>query len=283
MIAVAPQRDKLLLVAQQLPASPQVLMHLSELLTDVNSGLDDVAVLLRRDTALAARVIRISNSVAFGMCGRVETVEDAVNRVGYAEIYRLVGIATAAQLGELNLSVYGITGPQLRDNTLVVALSIEALATRAGADSRVAYTAGLLRSTGKLVLDRYVRKSNLSIESLTASGMGHLLNWEQATFGCTNIEVAQMVLSAWRFPRTIVEPICHQYSATDEAPEHAQTGTFLRLACGIARDAGFALFGELDLPETSGAALRAAGLTPSLVEESAIEAKASFEALRGSL
>ncbi|PTY06370.1 hypothetical protein DB347_13160 [Opitutaceae bacterium EW11] len=283
MTVVAPSREKLLLVAQQLPASPQVLVHLSELLTDVNSGLDDVAVLLRRDTALAARVIRISNSVAFGMCGRVETVEDAVNRVGYAEIYRLVGLATAAQMAELNLSVYGITGPQLRDNTLVVALAVEALATRAGADSRVAYTAGLLRSTGKLVLDRYARKTNLSCESLTASGMGHLLNWEQATFGCTNIEVAQWVLSGWRFPRSIVEPICHQYSAAMELPDHAQTGTFLRLACTIAHDAGFGLFGERDLPETTSAALLAAGLTPSQVEESAEEAKASFEALRSSL
>jgi HD-like signal output (HDOD) protein len=42
------------------------LSELGELLQDPNTDLEQVSDLLRRDAALAARVIRIGNSAAFG-------------------------------------------------------------------------------------------------------------------------------------------------------------------------------------------------------------------------
>lgn len=282
MIAVAPSRELLLQTAQQIPASPQVLMLLNELLTDVNSGLDEVARLLRRDTALAARIIRISNSVAFGM-GGVATIEEAVNRVGYAEIYRLTGLATAAQLADLHLNAYGISGPQLRDNTLVIALTCEALATRIGVDPRVAYTAGLLRSSGKLVLDRYAKRTGKAITPLHQSGVGNIVFWEQSTFGCANSEAAGIVLNAWRFPEPIVAPVRNQYLNTSPDGDEGVSWTLLRAACAAAHEMGFALIGEHDCWSVPSAALREIGLEPSLVREASDEAKIAFEGIKGSL
>ncbi len=283
MTVLSPNRELLLQVAQQLPASPQVLLQLNELLTDVNSGLDDIALLLRRDTALAARIIRISNSVAFGMCGRVATIEEAVNRVGFAEIYRLTGLASAAQLGDMHLTLYGITGPQLRDNTLVTALAAEALATRAGQDSRISYTAGLLRSSGKLVLDRYARRVAKSCLPFPQSGAGNTVTWEQTNFGCSNVEVAETVLSSWRFPKTIVEPVRHHLSDTVRQTDNGMTTALLHLACGIAHDSGFGLVGEHECWSQPPEMLNFTGLTPSLVTEAAEEARIGFEAVKGSL
>lgn len=283
MTVLAPNREMLLQIAQQLPASPQVLLNLSELLTDVNSGLDDIAVLLRRDTALAARIIRISNSVAFGMSGRVATIEEAVNRVGYAEIYRLTGLAAGAQLADQHLPFYGITGSQLRDNTLVTALAAEALATRAGLDSRVAYTAGLLRSTGKLVLERYAKRALKSANPFFQSGIGNMLVWEQGTFGCTNVDVAEMVLSTWRFPASITIPVRRQFLNTPTLEEEGATTAVLHIAGAISHDAGFGFVGEHDCWSQVGPAIQLLGLEPSLVDEAAEEAKTAFQSVKGSL
>jgi len=158
-----------------------------------------VARLLRRDPALAARVIRISNSIVYGSSGGVASIEDAVNRVGYAEIYRLVGLASAAQLIDHHLPYYGIAGVQLRDSTLMTAFAAESLATRCGKDSRLCYTAGLLRSTGKLVLDRYAKRTG-KMDTFSEFGIPSYTAWEQASFGLTNPEAAETVLTAWRFP-----------------------------------------------------------------------------------
>ncbi len=278
----APNRELLLQIAQQLPASPQVLQQLNELLTDVNSGLDDIARLLRRDTALASRIIRISNSPAFGMGGRVGSIEEAVTRVGYSEIYRLTGLASAAQLAEHNLPFYGIKGTQLRDNSLFTALSAEALANQAKSESRVAYTVGLLRSTGKIVLDRFASRPPKTATAYVAAGGASLSTWEQANFGCSNVDVAEMVLSAWRFPATVIKPVRHQFEDMAAQREHARTGTLLRIACGLADRAGHGLAGEHDCWALPPGALQLAGLTQSSVIEATEEAKSAFEAIKGS-
>jgi len=278
---LAPNRELLLQIAQQLPAAPQILRQLNELLTDVNSGLDAIAQLLRRDTALAGRIIRISNSAAFGMGGRVGSIEEAVNRVGYAEIYRLTGLATAAQMAEQNLSFYGIPGTQLRDNSLYAALAAEALATRTGADSRMAYTAGLLRSTGKLVLDRFANRPPKTAAPFVQSGTGGFLNWEQSNFGCTNPKVAEMVLSAWRFPIEIIQPIGHQYADTPKKGDRTAAAALLHVACGMAHSAGHGLLVEQDCWSVTAETLQLAGLTPPVVSEAAEEVKFAFEAIKG--
>ncbi len=282
MTVTAPTRETLLQIAQQLPASPQVLVQLSDLLTDVNSGLDDVARLLRRDTALATRVIRISNSVAYGMGGRVGSVEDAVNRVGYAEIYRLVGLANAAALADQHLHSYGFSGTQLRDNTLVSALAAEMLATLTGADTRIVYTVGLLRSAGKLVLDRYAKRG-ARIEPFILSGGLDLLRWERTHLGVTNLEVADTVLSAWRFPAAIVQPVRHHVVTTGASPDHVQATQLLHVANAIARDAGFGLQGEQSYWDISPARLESVGLTPAAIQECTESTLTAFDALKGSL
>ena len=277
LMDLAPNREMLLQIAQRLPASPQILQQLNELLTDVNSGLEDIAQLLRRDTGLASRIIRISNSAAFGTGGKVGSIEEAVTRVGYSEIYRLTGLASAAHLAEQNLSYYGITGPQLRDNSLFTAFCAEALATRAGSEPRVAYTTGLLRSTGKIVLNRL---STTGTTPFVQAGCGNLLAWEQATFGCGNAEVAEMVLLAWRFPATIIQPILHQFDTTLQKGAHALNATLLHLAGGLAHRAGYGLVGEHECWALPAGALQLVNLNPSLVTEATEDAKNAFEAIK---
>src|SRR5688572_25217922 len=150
-------REKLLQVARTLPADLNVLSQLGEMLQDVNSELDQVAELLRRDVALATRIVRISNSPMFSGGGQIASTEEAVNRVGFSEILKLVGTATAARMTERNIEYYGISAETLRENMLFGAFAAEALARAAGMDARVAYTAGLMRTLGVMVLDRACR------------------------------------------------------------------------------------------------------------------------------
>ncbi len=283
MLAVSPNRDALLQIAQQLPGSYQVLGQLAELLTDVNSGLDDIAQLLRRDTGLAARIIRISNSVMFGGGANIATIEDAVNRVGFAEIYRLTGLATAAQMADHHLSYYGITGVQLRDNTLILSLACEALASRTDTDSRVAYTAGLLRSTGKIILDRYAKKHAPSTQPFFSSGMAEIERWELTSFGLTNPEAAQTILSTWRFPNAITEPLRHQYSTTLSAAGYGKIALLIQVSRALAAQQGFGLIGERDQDGLSETTLRALGITAASAKECGEDAAAAYQALKALL
>ena len=150
-------REKVVEAACALPAAPQVLRSLCLLLSDVNADLERVANQIRVDSVLAARVIRISNSAYFGSGARSSSVDEAVNRVGLGEIIRLVGVATVTRMVDRELACYGVTAERLRETLLMHALASEALARHTDVEPHTAYTAGLLRALGLMVLERVAR------------------------------------------------------------------------------------------------------------------------------
>ncbi len=200
-------REKLLQIARGLPADLQVLAAVGEMLQDVNSELDEISALLRRDLALAARIVRISNSAIYASGSRIGSVEEAVNRVGFSEILKLIGTASAARFAEKSLDYYGVGALALRDNMLYCALAAEALARLCGVDARTAYTAGLVRPLGMIVLDRAGRSFLKSEQGFAMSGWSTYSAWEDANFGINNDAVTALIIAEWRFPVEMADAI----------------------------------------------------------------------------
>ena len=283
MTVTSPKTAELLQLAQQLPASPQILLKLSILIDNLNCSLEDIAKLLRRDATLATRIIRISNSPVYGSEATIASVEEAVGRVGFSEVYRLTGLAAAAQLANENLTFYAHTGLQLRDNTLVTALAVEGLARQLRMDSRNVYATALLRSMGKLVLDRYVKKHVAPSQHYNRSGVPTLITWEENILGCNNASVAALILESWHFPHSITEPIKQHYMTAPLSGEHGQVTLLLNLASGIACDLGYALPGEANYWELTEEKLANAGLKGVDLLAIGEEAEEAFQAMRDSL
>ncbi len=204
-------REKLLQVARALPADLRVLAALGEMLQDINSELDQIAGLLRRDVALAARIVRISNSAVFGGGGQVASIDEAVSRVGFSEILKLVGTATAGRLTERALDQYGIGATRLRDHMLYGAIAAETLARLAGMDPRTAYTAGLMRPLGIMVLDRASRGQLHFTQHYSSTRWETYSAWEGSIFGVDNCEVSALILEEWRFPAELTGAIRAHY------------------------------------------------------------------------
>lgn len=197
-------RDRILEHAQSLPAAPQVLGGLCELLEDVNTDLGRIADEIRVDPALAARVLRLSNSVVFGGGLPVASIEEGVNRVGLQEIIRLVGVATVSGLIDRSLSVYDVDAARLREALLFHALAAEAVARQTTVEPRAAYAAGLLRGVGMMVLERCGRGRIRRPDSYDPARFPTYAEWERARFGVTSFEVAAEILGEWRFPAAVV-------------------------------------------------------------------------------
>jgi len=275
-------REKLLQVARSLPADLHVLSKLGEILQDVNSELDEIAALLRRDVALAARIVRISNSPVFGGAGQIASIEEAVNRVGFSEILKLVGTATAARMSERNLEHYTLSAQTLRDNMLYGAFASEALARAAGADTRTAYTTGLLRPLGLMVLDRAGRGQVNGMLRFDAARWPSYSAWEGSIFGVDNCEVTGLILDEWRFPRELGAALRAHYlsRAGDDADPLACR---LNLANGLAERAGHALPGETAWWTIHAEKLRQAGVGVDDLIPAAEAAEAAFQAALAAL
>jgi HD-like signal output (HDOD) protein len=276
VVSTPVSREKLLQVARSLPADLNVLAQLGEMLQDVNSELDQIAGLLRRDVALATRIVRISNSPVFGGGGQIASTEEAVNRVGFSEILKLVGTATAARFAERSLDNYGISAQAMRDAMLYGALASEALARLAGMDTRVAYTAGLLRPLGMMVIDRACRGQLDPTQRFSTERWANYSTWENRVFGVNNCEVTGMILEEWRFPTELSAAVRANYLARATDWDRSMP-VILNLANGLAHRAKHSFVGEQGWWEITPDKLRAVSLTEEDLEPAIAATEIAFE------
>jgi len=274
-------RDSIFQIARTLPATPKVLAGLGELFHDINVGLDEVAGLIKRDVALTARLIRISNSVVYGGSIRIGAIEDALNRVGFSEVHRLVGLVTSNLLADRSLVYYGVPAEPLREHMLFTALACEALADECGIDSRSAYTIGLMRTIGMLVLDRVAERLP-QIPPYDHGRLGGYPVWEGIVFGVSNSEVAAMILADWRFPPEIVSAVREHYLLRPEDYNN-QLACLLNVAGRVVAEAGHTLPGDRRYWELSPSKLAIVGLRENQVHEAGERARIAFERLRSEL
>jgi HD-like signal output (HDOD) protein len=221
-----------------LSTSPRLLAELGAQLQQAEVPLPEVTRLLRRDLAITARLIAMANSAVYARAEPATSLEEAVACIGFHDVYRLVGGIAAHQLGDEPLAFYGIDPRRFRENALFVALVMEELAGATGAEPRTAYTIGLLRSIGKVALDRRARRG----EDTTPLPAGmNVLDWEQAQWGTSSAEVAARILALWRFPAETVEAVRQQYAPAADAPSMSH---LLNISAGAADLRSFGFAGE---------------------------------------
>ncbi len=236
MSSPAPISEEISAVVDSLPVAPRLLAELGPKLARSDVDIAEVSGTLRRDPGMTARIIAAANSAAYGAAEPIASLEDAIGRIGFREAYRIIGAIASTQVAERNLAAYGIPVRRLRENALFVALVMEELAPHAGLEPKAAYTIGLLRSVGKIVLDRVIAaKTDVAPYEPGTIPLGE---WELNHAGIANTEVAAWVLEKWRFPSETSAAVRDHYAPTEAADAAAH---LLNVAAGAAdwRDFGF--------------------------------------------
>jgi HD-like signal output (HDOD) protein len=204
--------DDIVREVKHLPAAPKVLPRLKQLLCDGNSAMHDIVALVRLDPGLAARVLQVANSAYFSKGTRCTTVEEAVNRVGFDQIYELVSYAVASQVLVRPLDIYEIEADELWKMSVTCALAAEAIAERTAQDCSAAYTIGLLHCLGMVALDEWALRGGRRLRFTVASFPREAIEGERAVLGFTQAETGAALLTHWEFPRTMSEPVRWQYT-----------------------------------------------------------------------
>jgi HD-like signal output (HDOD) protein len=204
--------DDVVRAVKNLPSSPRVLPRLKVLLGDANSAMPDIVALVRLDPSIAARVLQTANSAYFVGGLRCSTVEEAVQRVGYDQIYELVSYAVASQVFVRPVELYGIEAEQLWKMSVACALAAEVIAERVGQDRNVAYTIGLLHCLGMVALDEWSLRHARGLRFATAGYPREAVDAERATLGFTQADTGAALLRYWEFPANMAEPVRLQYT-----------------------------------------------------------------------
>jgi HD-like signal output (HDOD) protein len=212
-----------------IPSAPKVLPRLRQLLDDTNSSIYDIVGLIRLDPGLSARVLQMANSVYFSKGGRINSIAEAVSRVGYDSVYEMVAGASASLVLNRPLSVYGIEADELWKHSVACALAAETIASIIGEDRNVAYTVGLLHSVGMVAINEWAIQ-HAPVLVFTSVGLPReYIESERTLLGFTQAEAGCELLDLWGFPSDISGPVRWQY-APHGSPGYARMSSLLHAA-----------------------------------------------------
>ena len=173
--------------------------------------MQDIVALIRLDQGIAARVLQTANSAFYSNGVRCFTVDEAVNRVGYDQVYELVAYAVASQVLIRPLQAYQIEPDEIWRSAVTCGLAAESLAGLCGAQRDIAYTTGLLHSVGMLAIDEWVSHNHPGLHLVCQPYPREACESERALLGFTQAEAGASLLRHWDFPLSMSEPVRWQY------------------------------------------------------------------------
>lgn len=224
--------DLLFEYATQLPTSPKIFARLSQLVSKEDTSLDYISSLVRMDPALAAHVLRVTNSAFYGASVKIYEISTAISRIGFTELKGILNSIVENDSFFQAVPAYGLTATEFSDNALDVAIASETVAKRVGFDPTVPYLTGLLHKIGQLTINVYMERLEKVVDLTEKAGKTPLIEFERQTLGMSHYRVGSELLSRWKFEATIWQPIRNQNS-----PLHAQsqpnTSAILTLAIWI--------------------------------------------------
>jgi HD-like signal output (HDOD) protein len=258
--------------------APMILARALALLRDPQSPISGIAELIGSDPALAADLLRCSNSAFYGSGVQIQSIDQAVQKIGFRETVRLLSLAVSRIVTGCNLTSYGLSADDFWSESLFHGLFMEEIArATGGAEPDEAHTAGLLRYIGRLAI-------NQSIHDLGGGlywfGQEPLLQWETETVGFSQAQAGAVLLRNWQFPPELVRA-CEGQELPALLPEPSWLASALFFASSVLpQEFGTPFSAVLALPIGSDF-MHHNGLTAESVATIFAAARTTFEKARG--
>jgi putative nucleotidyltransferase with HDIG domain len=231
---------------RHLPTLSSSMERLAALIRDERSSASDFERVIRPDPALTANLLRIANSVWFGLRSRADTVRQAITLLGIKRVYEAAASAALSRVIPRRLAGYEIDASAFWQHSIAVAILAERLAKEIGTrPPDLTFTAALLHDVGKLVIGVFVSQESTAIlDQVRTEGLP-FVSAERSILGVDHAEVGSEVALAWRLPDAAVWS-CRWHHQPDSAPPEVDralvdlvhTSDGLAHSLGLGADAG---------------------------------------------
>jgi len=198
---------------EALPVAPTLLRELIDSFSDENTTVQDLATLMERDPAVCAQLLRLANSAYFHLPEPVSSTTQALQHVG---ITNARSLAISLGLMSCFASVPESVLHALWQHSLRTAIAASHWAGSAKQTTSIAYTAGLLRSIGQLVMQVGMPQQLAILDASIARNSPLRAAAEKASWGYAFTDVGAELCRQWRLPSQFSDAIAA--SASDLEP-----------------------------------------------------------------
>lgn len=194
-------------MVSDLPPLPHIAMHAMKLIENPNVTTGQITGVISQDTALAARLLKISNSAMFSRRAKVTTLNQAILMVGFKTLKGIILAATLRGMSRRETQLENMVW----QNSVCVAICAShftRLLRHRFADE--CFTLGLLHDLGKIVLISQMPKPYAELAKQTTRGKT-FFEVEQERLGYSHALLGALVAKKWNFPPEMVQVILHHH------------------------------------------------------------------------
>ncbi len=200
--------EKIIMTAGDLPTIPVVATKVIKLMESEHATAEELAKIIASDPAVAARVMKISNSAFYGCQRQIQSLSSAIVILGYNTLKSLVVAASVKQV----YKPFGLTEKMLWEHSFGAGLAARIIASNTRlANEEDAFLAGLFHDIGKTIMNSF---DNDKFQHVTQrcynEGMA-FEDIEQAVYPYTHAEVGAYVIKKWNFPETLMNSVLHHH------------------------------------------------------------------------
>ena len=205
-------RQELMEIMDQLDPIPQVALKILRACQDEGYAMAELAAELKKDQVLSARTLKLANSAAYRRNGSIETIEDAVVRLGQDAIIKFVVAEAVENLFNRSPGGYSLCKGGLYHHSRKIALLCEQIAAITGVvKPGLAYLAGLLHDIGKVVLDQHIHNIMPAFYQGLGEGKIDILKTERDILGMDHTEAGILLAQKWDFAPALVDAIGYHH------------------------------------------------------------------------
>lgn len=188
-----------------LPTMPIAVSRMAQALSDPDTGIKDVVDIVKFEPGLTANILKMANSAYFGATGPIDSIHQAVARLGMQQVFRLVVISSAHTTMAPSVSGYDMPPGALWRHSVACALATQCLAEQIGVRrAETAFTSALLHDVGKLVIGNCLDLDFAAIEKYAVDSDVSFEQAERKVIGADHAMIGAAILEKWNLPQEVV-------------------------------------------------------------------------------
>jgi len=262
---------ELLRAESGLPSLPAVHAELGRVISNPQSSAEDVARVIRRDTGLAASLLRLVNSSFYSFPSQIETISRAVTLVGTTQLANLaLGTTVLGMFREIPKELVNME--TFWRHSIATGILAGNLARRRGErDPERLFVAGLLHDVGLLMMYRTIPDKSLLVQRFIRERGALLHQAEMNILGFDHAMLGGMMLRKWNLPYPLVNAVLRHH--TPDRGERHMEPALIHVANVMAAAMDNGPTGEPFIQPLNLVAWEATGLSPEDLSPAARESE----------
>jgi len=227
----------------QLPTLPEVAVQVMRLARSSKSSMRDIADIVSKDPPMTAKVLKVANSVYYGLSQKVSALQHALAVLGLREVRNIVaGMGVMEAFPETAGGCCFDRACFWEHSAACAAVAshiAESMRFDVGGE---AYVAGLLHDIGILVLDQFFHEDYQEVWDALPDA-GSIIEAEARVLDATHAQIGALLAVWWQMHPSTVEVIL-QHHMPERASRYPVLADIVSVADAMCCACGVALPGD---------------------------------------